>query len=247
VVQIGICDWGIGGLGFYNLLRADRPDVDVVYLGDQGYTSYGKVPTRELAARIRWVLSGFRARGISQVVIACNAASTVLHEAAVAGVEARGVIEPALARLAVDRTSVGVIGGRRTISSGAYRRPLAKLGVAVVQRVAQPLSGLIEDGRAGDPSTHDLLRSILRPIRHSERLVLACTHYVVLESVAREYMPEAMIIDPAAEVWAQIKFELAPGTGNIGSSLFYTTGDMAAMEARAFAAFGVRAKVQRWS
>ena len=246
-MRIGICDWGIGGLGFDKLLRENRPDIDVDYLGDQGYLSYGRVPTKELAARIRWVLAGFRDRGVSQVVVACNAASTVLGEATISGMEARGVIKPALARIACDKSSVGIIGGRRTILTGSYRRPLAALGIPVSQRVAQPLSGLIEAGCANESSTHDLLRSILRPIRHSNRLVLACTHYVVLEPVVIDYMPHAQIIDPASEVWAQMRSELPAPSGKTGTTSFYTTGDPARMETQALSAFGVCAKVEPWS
>lgn len=246
-MRIGICDWGIGGLGFYNLLRADRPDIDVVYLGDQGFTPYGRVSTKELTHRIRWVLMGFRDLGVTEVVVACNAASTVLAGAAVPGVVAHGVIQPTIEQLALASTSVGVIGGRRTILSGSYRRPLRALGIPVAQRVAQPLSGLIEAGRAEEPSTQTLLKEILRPIRGCNRLVLACTHYVVLTPAIQAYMPHASIVDPATGVWKRMKDRLPRLSADIGTDQFFTTGALDAMETQAASAFGVSAKVDRWS
>ena len=66
-MTIGICDWGIGGLGFYKLLREHRSDVDVVYLGDQGEVPYGRVPKPLLAARMEAVLPLCRERGTTIV------------------------------------------------------------------------------------------------------------------------------------------------------------------------------------
>ncbi|MEZ0327295.1 MAG: glutamate racemase [Fimbriimonas sp.] len=246
-MKIGICDWGIGGLGFYRLLREERPDIDVTYLGDQGMVSYGRLPRPELTARVKEVLAGFRERGVSRVVVACNAASTVLPYVQVADVDASGVILPALKKLRAGSGPVGVIGGVRTIRSGAYRRALVEMGYPVRQRVAQPLSRLIEDGLANDPATLELLKQILAPIRNSERLVLACTHYVVLAPVIQAFMPHATLIDPAAEVWASMKESLPPKQDRIGSTEFFSTGECQAMETQALAAFGVTARVQRWS
>ena len=245
-MKIGICDWGIGGLGFYQALRSDRPDIDVIYLGDQGFTPYGRASTLELANRVRIVQQWFLSQGVSELVVACNAASTVLDGVHVDGITSTGVIKPTLQVLLKETSTVSVIGGRRTIRSGAYRRPLVSSGITVQQRVAQPLSGLIESGKGNDPETIALLRRILWPVRHSSRLVLACTHYVVLESAAREIMPHAQLVDPATEVWKQMLHRIPEIQGE-GTSGFFTTGDPLSMEIQAYNAFGVRARVQPWS
>ncbi len=246
-MKVGICDWGIGGLGFYNLLRADRPDLDVVYLGDQGFAPYGKVSTPLLTARMRWVLEGFRKLEVDRVVVACNAASTVLDHLQVEGIEAYGVIKPTLSILKEEGSTVGLIGGRRTVKSGAYKRPLTAMGIDVTQRVAQPLSGLIESGHAHDTSARDLLYKILDPIQHVDRLVLACTHYVVLENTIREFMPHTKLIDPAAEVWARLGPTFGDPTSENGSTQYFTTGDPELMSVQARDAFGVDARVALWS
>ena len=129
IVKIGICDWGIGGLGFYQALRQDRPDLSVLYLGDQGFTPYGRASTGELSNRLSEVFFWFRNQGVTEIVVACNAASTVLHRVSVEGVSATGVIAPTLEVLQRETTSVSIIGGRRTIRSGAYRKPLVQAGI----------------------------------------------------------------------------------------------------------------------
>ena len=239
-MAVGICDWGIGGLGFYNLLRDDRPDLDVLYIGDQGVPGYGLFDRSSLTRRMEQVFGVFRAEGISNVVVACNAASTVVPYLDVEGVTGHGIIEPTLR--AVDRlpkSSIGVIGGRRTIRSGAYRRALQKQGWDVRQRVAQPLSRRIEDGEAQTLDTQALLSNILAPVCGVDYIMLACTHYIVLEPAVKKNLPNAKVIDPATEAWLQFRTMLPPKTESIGSSRFLTTGSADAMNRQSKLAFGV--------
>lgn len=91
-MTVGICDWGIGGLGFYNLLRNERPDLDVLYVGDQGVPGYGLFDRASLTRRLEQVFRLFRGEGVSDVVVACNAASTVVPYLNVEGVTGYGII-----------------------------------------------------------------------------------------------------------------------------------------------------------
>lgn len=242
-MKLGVCDWGIGGLGFYRLLRDARPDLDVVYLGDQGVPGYGKLSRAVLAARLRRVFEEFRNRGVNDVIVACNAASTVLDLAVLEGVRTTGMIRGTLSSIGSGEGRIGVIGGRRTIVSGAYARPLRAAGWTVVNRIAQPLSGLIEDGKAHSPETGAALDAILAPLKNVDRLVLACTHYIVLEEPIRRRLPNVELIDPATVVWSQLAPALPPATNRMGSTVFLTTGDPAQMARTARAAFGVEANV----
>jgi glutamate racemase len=244
-MPIGICDWGIGGLGFYGLLRAERPDLDVVYIGDQGVPGYGFFDRLALTHRIEAVFRKFLELGVSEVVVACNAASTVIDDARVDGVRGIGIIQPTLDTLYKRKIKeIGIIGGQRTVRSGVYSRALRAQGIEVRQRVAQPLSRRIEDGEATTPGTLRLLSRILSPLRTVDHLVLACTHYVVLDAEIRERLPNVIIVDPAAEAWRQFRKSLPPKTGRTGETVFLTTGDPRAMEIQARAAFHVEATVE---
>lgn len=239
-MTVGICDWGIGGLGFYNLLRSERPDLDVLYIGDQGVPGYGLFDRASLTRRMQQVFGVFRAQGVSDVVVACNAASTVVPYLNIEGVRGHGIIEPTLRAMGkLPRTSIGVIGGRRTIRSGAYRRALKSQGWDVRQRVAQPLSRRIEDGEAETLDTQVLLSKILAPLRGVDYIVLACTHYIVLEPAVKKDLPHAKVIDPATEAWQHFRTKLPPKTECNGTSRFLTTGSAKAMNRQSKLAFGV--------
>lgn len=241
-VTLGVLDWGIGGIDFHARLRERHPRLATIYWSDSGSLPYGKLGREALAARVGAVASALRERGATHLVIACNAASTVLGHPALARSELAicGVIAPAIAATLADPARVvGVIGGRRTIRSGLYRRALVAAGRRVHARVAQPLSALVERGELDTPLVHAELGRILAPLGQVEALVLACTHYTALLPAIRGLLPRARIIDPAAAALAEVERAWCLA-GQVRSDMFLTTGDPEAMRAAAQLAFGVQ-------
>jgi glutamate racemase len=217
-------DWGIGGLGCYQLWKRACPGVPVLYWSDTGATAYGKLPRVELARRVQRVLDELVVRGASHVLVACNAASTVLPEL-VSSVPTLGVIEAA--RFAVPRDlrgTLGVIGGARTVRSGLHRRLLARRGLTVRARVAQPLSGHIEAGSTDRPRYRQDLARILSPLVGVDALLLACTHYpAIAGDIQASLGPGTRLLDPAHALIEQAvaRFALTPQRGQ---DRFLTTG-----------------------
>lgn len=267
-VHLGILDWGIGGIDFYARLRAAHPAVRVTYWSDAGTTPYGKQPRSALAARVEAVAHELRRRGVTHLVVACNAASTVLEDPRLralerSGLPISGVIEPALsAALATPARTFGVVGGRRTIASQVYRRGLALAGRQVIQRVAQPLSALVERGEIDSPEVRAAIARIFAPLLRVDALILACTHYTALLPPIRALLPATRIIDPTAATleYVQRQWHLdrtrargasrtlvinphrspPPGARPADpSDMFLTTGDPHAMRRAAHLAFGV--------
>jgi glutamate racemase len=245
-VRLAIIDWGIGGLGFFQLLAARHPAVPVVYLSDAGCTPYGKLPRRALAARVDRLLRHLAgAHGVDHAVLACNAASTVLADLSAPrdGIAVTGVIAPALAELARRPPArVGVIGGRRTVLSGVYGRALRAAGHEVRQRVAQPLSAHVEAGRLDTPGVRRDVAAILAPLRGVDTLVMACTHYPALAPLFAEHCPAAALYDPAAAALARVEREwplAAPAPPPPPAHRFLTTGNVEAMRRAARLGFGV--------
>jgi glutamate racemase len=244
-VRLGILDWGIGGVGFYALARARLPELSVVYWSDAGAVPYGKQAPDELARRVvtiaRWLK---REAGVTHLAIACNAASSVLPAIDLGDEtlpETTGVIEHGV-RAALRRTApgqiIGVVGGRRTILSGAYRRALA--GRTVRQRMAQPVSARVEAGDLRSDGLRCELDGIMAPLRDVNLLVLACTHYPALSGAFAERAPRAGIVDPAAELlaWAVDAWPLESAASGEPDRVL-TTGDVAATARSALLAFGM--------
>lgn len=236
--MLGIIDWGIGGVSIFKLIKQKMPEVSALYFSDTGATPYGKMQRRQLAERLDRVIEFLKTQGMTRLVIGCNAASTAIPDLQDHGIRIDGVIEPAVAAaLKLNPTSLAVIGGRRTIVSGVYRRAFAENGVAIKQRIAQPLSGLIESGDTSSDTLHREAKRILSPLKNSSHILLACTHYPAIGSVLKEYVsPETRFIDPAAALVRKLGNHVPTGAG---VDRFFTTGDARQMKRSANLAFGV--------
>src|SRR2546423_624412 len=118
--QTGMLDWGIGGLTVYRELKRLDPLRSIVYFSDSGATPYGKLSQTALEKRVSRVGDYILGRGIHELIIACNAASTVVprlrRKYAGCGLRMVDVISSGI-RLAEGASwrRLGVIGGERTI------------------------------------------------------------------------------------------------------------------------------------
>ncbi len=237
--RLAIIDWGIGGVSVYRLIKGQIGDVPVTYFSDTGVTPYGKMSRLELVSRLNSVIEYLKNRGVTHIVIGCNAASTATSLLADHDIPVEGVIESAVeAAVKLNPKRLGLIGGRRTVVSGVYRRAFAAKHIAVRQRIAQPLSGLIEGGDVSSDNLRGEAKRILSPLKNCSHILLACTHYPAITPVLAEFVsPQTKFIDPAASLLKTIK---SWNLSEQGGDLFLTSGDPAAMKKAAKAAFGVR-------
>lgn len=237
---LGIIDWGIGGVGLVGALDRLAPGLPVLYWSDAGATPYGLMDSDELTDRLMRVVTALAERGATEVVLACNAASTVVSRLGSAPVAVEGIIAHGLASVPEDISSVGVVGGQRTIDAGHYERGLARPGRLVLSRVAQPLSAHIEAGRAGSARFNTDLADIVAPLHRVAALVLACTHYPAARRWFAAALPDTLLIDPAGHLAAAIAYrypDAAPGS-TPARKTFLTTGDPDAMRRNAARAWG---------
>jgi glutamate racemase len=239
VSRIGIIDWGIGGVSIYKLIKERMHSVPVTYFSDTDETPYGKMDRAELSFRLNTVIGYLKSRGVTHVVIGCNAASTAIDDLRDQGVPVFGVIQPAVKMTSRHRPQrLGLIGGRRTVVSGVHRRSLASRGIDVRQRIAQPLSALIESGDVSSDQLHSEAKRILRPLRGCSHVLLACTHYPAILPVLKHYAPRTKFLDPAEELVDVLKRQkISPSSGR---DEFVTTGSTGAMKKAARNAFGVK-------
>ena len=232
-MKIGICDYGIGGIGLYKLVRP-RTTADIVYFSDSGFTPYGKVPEEELRARLDKVIAWFNSIGVDQIAVACNAASTVVKPSQnITGIIPHGINVV----MQNNPRSVAIVGGTRTIESESYKKIFEKNGIDTVQRVAQTLSIRIEAGDVNSKELDEDLAEIFGPISDAEYTLLACTHYPAIASRIQRFT-YSTLLDPSAEM-AEWIFENWEGMNGDSKDEWYTTGDIDQMKLAADRAFGV--------
>jgi len=233
--RLAVMDWGVGGLGFWSEWKRARPEEGVTYFTDRGFEPYGKLSDEELCARLEKVTAFLaREQGVTHLVIACNAASTVLDTLELSGMQVRGVIKAAAQQIRkeVPAGAVSICGGRRTIESGIYESLLPEHEVHGI--VAQALSAAVEAGQLETAETRELVKKLLRETRPN--LLLACTHYVALEKVITSVFPKVCLHDPIPQLVADLD-QAWPEMD--GDDLFLTTGPVEELVKNGKVAFGV--------
>lgn len=203
---IGVFDSGIGGLTVVAALREILPSENIFYIGDTARVPYGG-KSRRTVERYGIELGGLLlAEHAKIIVVACNTASAlaVPRMRDMFKVPVQGVVAPGAAA-AVKSTrnkTIGVIGTRATIASGAYEHAIKALDpeVRVVSAACPLLVPLIEEGMFEDEVTDRMLARYLDPLRSAgvDTLVLGCTHYPLLRTaIARATGPGVSLVDSA--------------------------------------------------
>ena len=196
---IGVFDSGVGGLTVTRALVRCLPREAVIYFGDTARVPYGNKSAATVQRYSLNIASRLVEAGVKAIVVACNTASAMGAVEAIGEthqLEVMGVIEP-VAAMAAKRSStrsIGVLGTRGTVASGAYEAALkARDEEIAVHAVACPLFvPLAEEGWIeGDvPST--VARRYLQAFSATDidTLILGCTHYPLLSRVIEEAIQE---------------------------------------------------------
>jgi glutamate racemase len=189
---IGIFDSGVGGLTVLKALRQELPGRDFLYVGDTARVPYGRKP-RAMVEQFAWEITGFLMdQGADAVVIACNTASaaSLPRLAEQMPIPIWGVVDPGVsAACKLTRTgSVGVIGTRGTIDSGAYQDRLRARGLDVWAQACPLFVHLVEEGLAESEEAELLAHHYLDERPPIDALILGCTHYPLLEKVIRRVL-----------------------------------------------------------
>ena len=250
MATIGVFDSGVGGLTVLQALRRHMPHDDFVYLGDTARVPYGRKPPEmviEFAHEIAGFLCGL---GVERLVVACNTASAValsqLQDSC--PVPVWGVIDPGVsaATRATRTGSVGVIGTKATIGSGAYQRRLESQGLRVWARACPMLVHVVEEGLAASVEAELLVRHYLADRPAVDTLILGCTHYPLLRQAIQRAVGDEVTLVDSAEATAEVVDSSMADTTRTGEGkvIHYVTGDSAAFAHTARVIGGVAGEIK---
>ena len=240
---IGLIDSGVGGLTVLHECLVSLPGEDFLYLGDNGHFPYGTKSRDELVDRTASVTRFMLDRGVRLLVVACNsataaAADSIATVAADSGVETVTVIGPEAEIAASISASgrIGVLATPATVSSGAYRAALERLGrpLTVTEVEAPDLAPIIQREQPFDDELLDKLREHCRPLREAEVdiLILGCTHYPLVAPMLQRILGrDVRLVSAGHAIAAVVQRTLARSNDltsgrNEGDYRFLVTGDV---------------------
>jgi glutamate racemase len=245
---IGIFDSGYGGLTVFRSIFQQLPSYDYIYLGDTARAPYGNRSFQNIHQYtwecVQWLFK----QGCPLVILACNTASAkALRTIQQLDLQKEdpskrvlGVIRPT-AEVIGDYTKtkeIGVLGTKGTVQSGSY---LIEIGhffpeVKVYQQACPLWVPLIENGEYDKPGADyfvkEYLDQILAQSPNIDTLLLACTHYPLLQEKIKAYLNGRVQVVSQGDIVAKSLVDYLQRHPEMDSSLsknatqrFFTTTD----------------------
>jgi glutamate racemase len=213
--MIGIFDSGVGGLTVVKEIFKYLPKYQVVYFGDTARLPYGTKGAdfvKKYSAKItEWLL----AKNAKVIVIACHTSSAWAANFLKSKYKNAPIFDMiSCASGEVLRSTknkkIGIIGTPGTIKSAAWEKNLKKLDPSLKIYVqACPLFvPMVEMGFTKGQVAEEVAKEYLKKIKaqNIDVLILACTHYPLLENVIKKVMgPKVKIVNPAKSATIEIK------------------------------------------
>ncbi|HET8750120.1 MAG TPA: glutamate racemase [Sphingomicrobium sp.] len=199
-------DSGVGGLSVLGPTRELLPNAPIVYAADNAGFPYGKRSEAEIASRVPALLGRLVERFHPRlVVIACNTASTIALDQVRSALDLPVVgtvpaIKPA-AEMSKTRV-IGVLGTEATVRQPYVDDLAAKFAAdcTIVRHGSPELVELAEAKLRGEAIGIDAVRAAARPMFEApqgeriDTVVLACTHFPLLENELREPFPSVAYV-----------------------------------------------------
>ncbi len=208
---IGIFDSGLGGLTVLQAMVALLPSESYLYFGDTAHVPYGSKSNETVQKYADRITEFLIRQDVKLIVVACNTASSVALTALQQkyDIPIIGVVEPAVRR-AVELTNsgtIGVIGTRATIRSGAYqgliRRELPDSGT--IAKACPLFVSLVEEGWENTAVAREVAGVYLSEVLKDgmDTLILGCTHYPVLMPTIKQIVTDKVTLISSGEAVAQ--------------------------------------------
>lgn len=260
---IGVFDSGYGGLTVLKEFVNKLPGYDFIYLGDNARAPYGN---RSFETVYEYTLECVRHlfdMGCQLVILACNTASakalrTIQQNDLMQIDPSRrvlGVIRPTseIVGKITATNNVGVFATTGTVNSQSYLIEIAKFypHINVFQEACPMWVPLIENNELDTPGADYFIQQhvyrLLQQSNNIDTIILGCTHYPLLISKLRKYIPQHIRIIAQGEIVADslIEYlkrhpEMDAVCSKNNSVQFYTTDSTLIFEEHAAIFYGAK-------
>lgn len=215
---IGIFDSGYGGLTVWKSIIERLPQYDYIYLGDNARAPYGSRAFETVYHYTLQCVQQLFEMGCPLVILACNTASAKalrsIQQLDLPNIAPNnrvlGVIRPTTERVGqISKTrKVGVFATRGTVVSESYPIEINKFfpDIEVFQEACPMWVSLVENNEFNSPGADYFIekncKQLLQKCPDIDSIILGCTHYPLLLSKIKTYIPEHIQIISQGDIVA---------------------------------------------
>ena len=205
-MRIGVFDSGYGGLTILKEIRKLLPQYDYLYLGDNARAPYGSRSFEIVYEFTLQAVKNLFDRGCHLVILACNTASAkalrTIQQNDLPLIDPHrrvlGVIRPTteLINSITHSRHVGLLATPGTVASRSYYLELQKLApdISLTEHACPMWVPIVENNEINSLGAKYFIKKEIDNIFEKDplidTLVLGCTHYPLLSSVIKNYIPE---------------------------------------------------------
>lgn len=210
---IGIFDSGIGGLTVAHAIKTHLPLESLIYFGDTAHLPYGDKSEAAVQAYSVKIADVLLQKNCKAIVIACNSASSAAYELLKEYVGSRAqvvnVIDPMVDYVAEHYSNcrIGLIGTRRTISSGVYQQRISGLDQQIdLNPLATPLLvPMIEEGFFNNKISDEIIEKYLEEpdLQEISAIILGCTHYPLIRHQVEAFYKNHVDVLDSSDITAK--------------------------------------------
>lgn len=211
-------DSGVGGLSVLEPTLKLLPNAPIVYAADSAGFPYGKRTEAEIASRVPALLGRLVERFHPRLaVIACNTASTIAldHVRSALDLPVVGTVPAIKPAAEISKSRViGVLGTEATVRQPYVDDLAAKFAsdCTIIRHGSPELVKLAEAKLAGDQVSVEAVRAAAQPMfdgpegNSIDTVVLACTHFPLLEEELRQAFPNVSYVDGGPGIARRIAY-----------------------------------------
>jgi len=207
---IGIFDSGVGGLTVAHAIKQILPGESLIYFGDTAHLPYGDKSAESIRNYSQRITEFLLEHDSKVIVIACNSASASAFDSLKGKFGTKtiliDVIDPVVDYLSTRNfNKIGVIGTKRTISSGTYELKIKEKSPStqVISMATPLLVPMIEEGFIFDDISNAIIRTYLssESLDGIQALILGCTHYPIIKNqISKFFNFNVEVVDSARVV-----------------------------------------------
>lgn len=258
---IGIFDSGFGGLTVFRSIVQQLPEYDFIYLGDNARSPYGNRSFETVYEYTLECVQWFFDQGCPLVILACNTASAKALRSIQrndlphinSSKRVLGVIRPTAEIIGhfSQSKSVGILGTKGTVLSQSYPIEIKHFfpEIKVSQQACPMWVSFIEDGeqdtKGAEYFIEKNIQELLAQDPDIDTVLLACTHYPIIEQQIRKFLPERIKILSQGDIVANSLVDYLKRHEEINTRLtkhnevrFFTTDDTENFDRQGSAFFG---------
>lgn len=235
--RIGVIDTGIGGLSVMNGLQKLLPHEDIIYFGDSKNCPYGNRSEEEILGLTIEMLRFMEKRDVKLVAVACNTISALidLYENKF-NFPIIDIIRPTVEHIhRMEIFNIGIFATEFTIKSNIYANLLKEKNrdIKIVSEGSKYLAGLIDSGEFESQRLKDVINEHIENILNKGNiynLVLACTHFSIVEQTFFDLAPQFNYINPGFQQARAVreylyKNNLLNNNNSMGKLEIFTSGN----------------------